>query len=212
MGQPLMAPAEAKHPNPSKTSTESQSSCITSPSIQAQNNKFRASSQGPVVGVKAGTPDAIALCRGALPGGNIWDYFQYTSTDVASEAESRIISDYKLINSDSKSACVASGRKRHSSVRRLAAACRALQVNDNEFSDGSLPSSPLSLEITPWKIAVVPAGNQELHLPPIAQKEFKADSGKLFPPGFDYYGMTPRSRRPSVDSTASTVVSESDNF
>jgi hypothetical protein len=63
---------------------------------------------------------------------------------------------------------------------------------------------------------VVPASSQgqnvghKVHLPPLVHKDVAADSAKLIPPSLKYYGD---SRRPSVDSTVSTVGSESDyNF
>lgn len=227
-----------------------QGSAISSPPIRQAKKKLRPSSPfctsraatpltsraaTPLIGVQQGTADAIALCRGDLPGRSIWDHFSTGSTfdrsstgssldrsSTGSSLDSERPSSARSRSTPYKSACVASGRSRPSSVRRLRHPVRGTVplvdvADDDELSVDSLPSSPLHANTPDCYITVSPTSpaqskaDREVYLPPIVHKKIIVDSGKLTPPGL--YGDTPRngSRRPSVDSTVSTAVSESDN-
>lgn len=221
-----MVPAEVPHFDIPNAARESKSLTITSPPIQAKEKKLRANDTRSsaldsdhvisLSGVKAGTSDAISLCRGDLKGASIWEYFQVAAT--ATTWRRRALSTApRSSNLPCKSVCVASGRCRPSAVCRLRPSSVPC-VDDDDSLDGN----PLTAGSSPWKIEVADTTSNkqnvdhEVHLPLIVRnhdKEMMVNSGnvKLLPPNFNYFGDTPRSRRPSIDS-ASTAVSESDHF
>lgn len=192
---------------------ETQASASCSPPIQAAKKKMRAAVD--VAGVRAGTPDAEALCRGDLKGANIWDYFKSTGTESA-QGPQRPSSAPRPLSARTKSVCVAGGCRRPSAVRRNLCPRSISPLDDVDLDDSSCPSSPL-IGIHPWQIKVVSGSSEEedsnhgMRLPPIVSKDLMPDSGvKLTHPALKILGDTPRSRRPSMDSV-STAPSESDN-
>jgi len=219
------APAEAKRLNNAEKSRPSMVSCIGSPPIQAAKKKLRAFSDctasqpasartSPILGARAGTPDAIALCRGDLKGADIWDYFHPMLTEAPLKP-TRPSSASRSLSSPYKSICVAGGRRRMSSVVRQLCPCNVPNVDNFSDGDGSRASSPEAWSPLagarynhPGQITVV---DHDVHLPVLVQKEVIAESSttKLMLP--KDLADTPRSRRPSMDSV-STAASESDNL
>lgn len=190
-----------------------------SPPIQAAKKKMRSGDvAASLSGVRAGTPDAEALCRGDLKGGSIWDYFGSPTKPRRPSSAPRPLSARH--NMRHKSACIAGGGVRKSGVvRNLRCFGRNnlddCHVDDNDSPDYSRPSSPMSsvdFDLHPYQITVV--SSEESHvdygvcLPPIA------DAGKLMPPtlkalGYVLGDCTPRCRSGSMASV-STAPSESE--
>lgn len=162
------------------------------------------------LGVRAGTPEAIALCRGDLTD-NIWQYFRSTQTEAALKPN-RPSSAPRSQRGQYKSTCIASGRSRASSVVRRQHPCRVPHEDEHSSSDDSAPKSPVVVGSCSWQIRILSERlneqkvDHQLHLPPILQKD--VTDGKLIPPNLKNLGDTPRSRRPSTD-TASTADTES---
>lgn len=203
--------------------TDASAPCVSSPPIQAAKKKMRSAvAAASLLGVRAGTQDSEALCRGDFKGANIWDYIRATSPDAALNRRRPSSPPRPLSarhNMTHKSACVAGGNIRPSSVVRNLRCFRKTDLDDNHAHDPnshdcSRPSSPMGsvdFDIHPYQITV--ASSEEQHvdygvsLPPIA------DCGKLIPPNLkvlgDVLGDVHRSRRPSMDSV-STAPSESD--
>lgn len=228
-----MVPAEVPQFDIPNAARESKSLTITSPPTQAKEKKLRANNKRSALdsdhvtslsGVKAGTSDAISLCRGDLKGVSIWEYFQVAAAattwrrrTLSSAPRSSNLPVPVPGHSGRKSVCVAGGRCRPSAVCRLRPSS-VPSVDDDDSIDGN----PLTAGSSPSKIEVADTTSNkqnvdhEVHLPLIVSnqdKEMIVNSGnvKLLPPNFKYFGDTPRSRRPSIDS-ASTAVSESDSF
>lgn len=203
----------------------------SSPPIQAAKKKMRSAAvAASFLGVRAGTSDAVAHCRGDLKGANIWDYFGSTATDVLVQ-DTRLKCKTLQLSARQKAACISGGHARPSSVvRNLRCFGKTnfdnRHVDDNNSQDCSRPWSPMGsvdFEVPPCQITVVTCDEQHsdygICLPPVPTKDSVADSGKLIPPTLKFFGAVlgdgdvlgdvPKSRRPSMDSV-STAPSESD--
>jgi len=198
LDQAVAPAAKAKGSDPTKPSA-SESSCTTSSRIEpglaslamtcTASPPNRAAQKkvvlkpSPVIGAKAGTPDAVALCRGVLPKGMVWDYFQPSPADVASKSQ-RPFSVSRVVNSLRKSVCLVSGRIRQSSIQRNLPVVSASSAKQNVDQEA-----------------------QPVHLPPIVPKEMAEKFGRR--PSIDSTASTAASeshdfgRRPSIDSTVS---------
>eukprot|EP00746_Dinoflagellata_sp_MGD_P165215 gnl/MRDRNA2_/MRDRNA2_94359_c0_seq1.p1 gnl/MRDRNA2_/MRDRNA2_94359_c0~~gnl/MRDRNA2_/MRDRNA2_94359_c0_seq1.p1 ORF type:complete len:312 (-),score=54.53 gnl/MRDRNA2_/MRDRNA2_94359_c0_seq1:328-1263(-) len=197
--------------------------CVGSPPIQMAKKRMRAAVDAvSLLGARAGTPDAVALCRGDIKETNIWDYFKAIPAESAQRLQ-RPSSARRLLSARNKSVCVAGGRNRPSAVRRNLRQSSASDVDETDFDDGIRPSSApdladpdsadLELDCS-WQIRIrsVSLADENLCLPQIVLKEHVAVSQPGAKPKFltlKDLGETPRSRRPSMDSV-STAPTESD--
>lgn len=200
--------------------TRSTGPFVGSPPIQAAKKRMRvAVDAASLLGARAGTPDAEALCRGDIKDTNIWDYFKSTPIESPQRLQ-RPCSARRPLSAKTKSVCVAGGRSRPSAVMRNLRPSNASDVEDTDFVDSIRPSSAPNLadleladlsETNPWQIRISLA-EENLCLPQIVSKEQVAVSqagAKSNLLSLKALGETPRSRRPSMDSV-STAVSESD--
>jgi hypothetical protein len=168
-----------------------------------------------LLGARAGTPDAEALCRGDMKGANIWDYFKSTSPELT-QTPQMPSSPPRPLSARNKSVCVAGGRNRPSAVVQNLRRGTSY-IEEAEFDEGTRPSSALNsdLEGNPWQIKIAPTSftEEDLCLPPLVSKDHLAESqtgAKLSPPSLKDLQEKPSSRRPSMDSIVSTAPSESD--